>query len=39
MEEEDKADYLHICDLDGIIACLQELREAARKHFPGEWPR
>jgi hypothetical protein len=29
-------DYMHICDLDDLIAKLQALRELGRKHFNNE---
>lgn len=31
-------DYLHICDLDEMIALLQAVKAKALEHF-GEWPR
>ena len=30
--------YLHICDLDGLIKTLENLREAAKSHFGEGWP-
>jgi len=31
-------DYIHICDLDGIILRLQALKAEALKHFGKDWP-
>ncbi len=31
-------DYLHICDIDEMIADLQKIKAMAFEHF-GEWPR
>lgn len=31
-------DYIHICDVDEMIAMLQALKAEAARHF-GEWPR
>ena len=35
--EEDDSDYIHICEIDGFIARLQELKELAKKHFGRDW--
>ena len=32
-------DYIHICDLDGMIESLQALKAAALAHFGEDWPR
>lgn len=37
-EKEINTDYIHICDLDGFIKIMEELRDKAKGHF-GEWPR
>ena len=34
---EEDVDYIHICDVDDMIARLQAIKEAAKKHFK-EWP-
>lgn len=31
-------DYIHICDLDEMIARLQALKVAAQDHFGKDWP-
>lgn len=36
---KDDCDQIHICDLDKLIAQLQELKEKATKYFGGEWPQ
>ena len=32
-------DYIHICDIDTLIARLQALKAAALQHFEGDWPQ
>ena len=32
-----ESDYLHICDLDGFIKSLEELKEIATAHFGEDW--
>jgi len=32
-------DQIHICNLDKLIAQLQELKEKATRYFGGEWPQ
>jgi hypothetical protein len=34
---EEVSDYIHICDVDDLIARLQALKEAAKTNFDG-WP-
>ena len=36
--DEEAEDYLHICDIDGLIARLQSLKQAALAHFR-TWPQ
>lgn len=31
-------DYIHICDVDDMIARLQALKAAALEHFGPDWP-
>jgi hypothetical protein len=38
-DERQLTDYLHICDLDDMIARLQSLKTVAQAHFGEEWPR
>lgn len=38
-DDADNTDYLHICDIDDMIDRLQALKEMARQHFKGNWPR
>lgn len=38
-EAENNTDYIHICDIDDMIDRLQALKEMARQHFKGNWPR
>jgi hypothetical protein len=38
-DEQQLEDYLHICDLDDMIARLQALKTMAQTHFGKEWPR
>lgn len=37
-ENMELEDYLHLCDLDDLIARLQSLKARAAEHF-GEWPQ
>jgi hypothetical protein len=32
-------DYLHICNVDEIIALLQQAKKKAIEHFGKDWPR
>jgi len=37
-EHRELVDYIHICDIDDMIARLQDLREVAVSHFGEKWP-
>lgn len=39
IRNEDHADYIHICDVDEMIARLQSIKARAKAHFGDEWPR
>lgn len=41
LEDEDRLqscdDYCHICDVDGMIELLQQVKELAKEHFGEDW--
>lgn len=38
-KEDGHADcYIHICDIDEMIADLQEIKRRAQEHFGPQWP-